>query len=286
MNREEIEIIVLGEKGCGKTNLIHRFLNESTETSPTLLTGLVAPVYSGKTVSSSDGQFSFKICDTTLDKKSRFLLPLFSRSGTIALVCYSTIQEDSYERARGIVKELKQSEPSPSHIILVGTMIDLSSARKVSLTEAEAFAKFEDISFIETSAESGTNIEELFALIANLTLQKDENSLKKSRSPKIKDQGPSFSSSVINILEEDLELDEEIETKIETKPEWEIDHQAKCCNNCGLTFTFFIRRHHCRKCGKIFCFKCSSNFIALPQVGLKDPQRVCSNCLDKIRATQ
>ncbi|KAH8830771.1 hypothetical protein DL96DRAFT_971411 [Flagelloscypha sp. PMI_526] len=30
------------------------------------------------------------------------------------------------------------------------------------------------------------------------------------------------------------------------------------CRGCQRRFTFILRRHHCRRCGKIYCDKCSS----------------------------
>lgn len=42
-------------------------------------------------------------------------------------------------------------------------------------------------------------------------------------------------------------------------PTWEPDEDASECRNCGKRFTFFTRKHHCRRCGRIFCADCSSH---------------------------
>jgi hypothetical protein len=42
------------------------------------------------------------------------------------------------------------------------------------------------------------------------------------------------------------------------------DSIRKCCQ-CSITFTSFIRKHHCRACGRIFCYKCSSKQIEIPE---------------------
>lgn len=36
------------------------------------------------------------------------------------------------------------------------------------------------------------------------------------------------------------------------------DHVRKNCNLCHVSFSLFIRRHHCRRCGEVFCDACSS----------------------------
>ncbi|KAI9006381.1 hypothetical protein DFJ74DRAFT_612240 [Hyaloraphidium curvatum] len=42
---------------------------------------------------------------------------------------------------------------------------------------------------------------------------------------------------------------------------WQLDEDAPVCNGCGKRFGLFLRRHHCRWCGKIFCAACASRRI-------------------------
>mgnify|MGYP000934543739 CR=1 FL=1 len=39
---------------------------------------------------------------------------------------------------------------------------------------------------------------------------------------------------------------------------WKPDHEATQCQKCGIDFSYLIWKHHCRKCGNIFCDNCSS----------------------------
>lgn len=41
-------------------------------------------------------------------------------------------------------------------------------------------------------------------------------------------------------------------------PTWEPDVNAPVCRLCSKRFTFFTRKHHCRRCGRIFCAECSA----------------------------
>ena len=40
-------------------------------------------------------------------------------------------------------------------------------------------------------------------------------------------------------------------------PEWERDADISICNLCRDPFSFSLRKHHCRACGRIFCKRCT-----------------------------
>jgi len=45
---------------------------------------------------------------------------------------------------------------------------------------------------------------------------------------------------------------------------WLPDSHSDVCMMCKTSFDLLIRRHHCRKCGGIYCGGCCSNYIKLP----------------------
>ncbi|KAF2197774.1 FYVE-domain-containing protein [Delitschia confertaspora ATCC 74209] len=48
-------------------------------------------------------------------------------------------------------------------------------------------------------------------------------------------------------------------------PPWQPDEEASSCPVCGHSFTFFYRKHHCRKCGRVVCGNCSLHRITIPR---------------------
>ena len=51
--------------------------------------------------------------------------------------------------------------------------------------------------------------------------------------------------------------------------QWQPNTDRGECNNCTEYFYLFCRRHHCRKCGNIFCKNCLTK------------EKVCSNnCIE------
>ena len=46
---------------------------------------------------------------------------------------------------------------------------------------------------------------------------------------------------------------------------WVDDETVETCYGCNKYFSLFLRRHHCRLCGKIFCYECTKNRIPIPE---------------------
>ncbi|KAJ8560901.1 hypothetical protein K7X08_027091 [Anisodus acutangulus] len=69
-----------------------------------------------------------------------------------------------------------------------------------------------------------------------------------------------------------------------SKDFWMPDHSCRVCYDCDTQFTLFNRRHHCRLCGRVFCAKCTSNWIPVPSSDPRPLQeewekiRVCNYC--------
>lgn len=63
---------------------------------------------------------------------------------------------------------------------------------------------------------------------------------------------------------------------------WVPDHAATHCFGCNSQFWLVKRRHHCRSCGKLFCYSCSNYYCPVPDEQLYNPVRVCSQCYDKL----
>lgn len=71
-------------------------------------------------------------------------------------------------------------------------------------------------------------------------------------------------------------------TVVTVATQWIRDDEAASCMRCGVGFTTFIRRHHCRNCGGVFCGKCSARRLPLLKLGFIEPVRVCETCYQRI----
>eukprot|EP00658_Telonema_sp_P-2_P084632 TRINITY_DN9447_c0_g1_i2.p1 TRINITY_DN9447_c0_g1~~TRINITY_DN9447_c0_g1_i2.p1 ORF type:complete len:413 (-),score=48.80 TRINITY_DN9447_c0_g1_i2:143-1381(-) len=68
---------------------------------------------------------------------------------------------------------------------------------------------------------------------------------------------------------------------------WLADEHFELCADCGVAFSWKLRRHHCRVCGQVFCHECTSKTVAgnaLPgnRFQTRAPQRSCNKCCDDL----
>ncbi|KAK2072824.1 hypothetical protein P8C59_007155 [Phyllachora maydis] len=56
-----------------------------------------------------------------------------------------------------------------------------------------------------------------------------------------------------------------------TLPYWQPDAEVTYCPICHTQFSIFVRKHHCRKCGRVVCNACSPHRITIPYQYIVQP---------------
>lgn len=64
---------------------------------------------------------------------------------------------------------------------------------------------------------------------------------------------------------------------------WQLDDHAQRCKQCRTEFGLFTRRHHCRRCGFIFCDDCSPEIKKERVMMASGFNRVCGACFQSLR---
>uniref|UniRef100_A0A1E1WKB2 FYVE-type domain-containing protein n=3 Tax=Pectinophora gossypiella TaxID=13191 RepID=A0A1E1WKB2_PECGO len=117
-----------------------------------------------------------------------------------------------------------------------------------------------------------------------LALQEEQHVLKTQYSEAqktLEEVGATLSENKLQ-LQELLEK-EAAQAVADDTPTWTSDKDATACTACTKEFTIARRKHHCRRCGHIFCGACSEKTVAL--TGNTKPVRVCDACFAEVRLT-
>lgn len=72
----------------------------------------------------------------------------------------------------------------------------------------------------------------------------------------------------------------EFQQKLSAEERWLGDTEANHCLDCKREFSWMVRRHHCRICGRIFCYYCCNNYVLSKHSGKKE--RCCRACFHKL----
>lgn len=85
---------------------------------------------------------------------------------------------------------------------------------------------------------------------------------------------------------------------------WVDANDVLTCLRCGIAFSFLVRKHHCRMCGRVFCGDCAGTHMPVPAVYIEgmplsppgrpsfswgvpsDKKRLCALCAARAVSTQ
>lgn len=58
------------------------------------------------------------------------------------------------------------------------------------------------------------------------------------------------------------------------------DDIAMQCYGCKYDYSFFVRKHHCRACGRLHCSSCLTYYAPITESGEPSQQKVCLPCFE------
>eukprot|EP00421_Protoceratium_reticulatum_P014674 CAMPEP_0168381546 /NCGR_PEP_ID=MMETSP0228-20121227/12934_1 /TAXON_ID=133427 /ORGANISM="Protoceratium reticulatum, Strain CCCM 535 (=CCMP 1889)" /LENGTH=200 /DNA_ID=CAMNT_0008394651 /DNA_START=25 /DNA_END=627 /DNA_ORIENTATION=+ len=154
------KLVLLGDASVGKSCLVVRFAKgEFYEyQEPT-----IGAAFMTQTVSLGDVVVKFEIWDTAGQERYKSLAPMYYRGAAAAVVVYDITSKESFDAAKSWVVELQSTD---TLIALAGNKSDLDASRVIEGEVARAYADSMGILYMETSAKSGQNVNELFHEIA------------------------------------------------------------------------------------------------------------------------
>ena len=153
------KIILVGDSGVGKTNILTRYINNEFSFSTQSTVGVE---FSGKMIKKDGKAIKLQIWDTAGEERYKSITNAYYKGSKGALVVYDISKRTTFENVNKWIDELKLKGSEDIIIMLVGNKSDLEDKREVQIEEVENKSKLYKIAFCETSAMNGKNIEQVF----------------------------------------------------------------------------------------------------------------------------
>ncbi|XP_072519497.1 ras-related protein Rab-21-like [Salminus brasiliensis] len=153
------KVVLLGEGRVGKTSVILRYCENKFYDKH--ITTLQASFFTKK-LNIAGKRVNLSIWDTAGQERFHALGPIYYRESNGAVLLYDITDEDSFQKVKLWVKELRRILGNEVCLCIVGNKADLEKDRTVSAEEAERYAEAVGAQHHQTSAKVNTGINELF----------------------------------------------------------------------------------------------------------------------------
>ena len=171
----KIKIIVVGDSGVGKTNLINRFASDKFDTNSKATIG-VEFVY--KTLKINKEVIKVEVWDTAGQERYRAITSSYYKGAKGAIIVYDITNEDSFNNVESWMNEVTKKGKTDMQFLLVGNKKDLINDRKVTEQKGIDKAKELNMNLFEASALEKTNVNEAFNYLVKeiyLNIRKEKN---------------------------------------------------------------------------------------------------------------
>ena len=197
----KLKLIVIGDSGVGKTNIIKRYIS-NTFTIDTKST--VGVEFFTKTFKINDDILKLEIWDTAGQERYKAITSAYYRGSSGALIVYDITRIETYNNVDIWIKELNEKVEGSLKLLLIGNKSDKKDERKMSIESALHKARQLNIPLMETSAYDSTNIKKAFETI-------------------LKEMYKEFKKEKVNYKKEKTNKSEGVNLEVENQKE------NKCC---------------------------------------------------------
>jgi len=159
------KVVVTGDSGVGKTNVISRFTNDEFILDNKATIGVE---FGYAEVKVGGGAIAkVQIWDTAGQERFRAITRGYYKGAVGALVVYDLTKMQTFKNIEKWLQELREYAESDIVIMLVGNKKDLENEREVPTQEAQKFAQKQSLLYMETSALDGENVSAAFEQTIN-----------------------------------------------------------------------------------------------------------------------
>ncbi len=156
------KIIIIGNSGVGKSNILGRYLNDEFQQDTKSTVGVE---FGSKKFKIGNSSIKLQIWDTAGQERYRSITSAYYKGSKGCFIVYDITSQQSFDDVEKWYEEISKITEKNISIILVGNKCDLESERKVTIEMGEEKAKNLNCPFYETSALNNTHIDTVFQTI-------------------------------------------------------------------------------------------------------------------------
>ncbi|XP_060534773.1 ras-related protein Rab-21 [Cylas formicarius] len=168
---QNFKVVLLGEGCVGKTSLVLRYVEDKFNSNHI---STVQASFLTKKINIDGKRINLAIWDTAGQEKFHALGPIYYRSSNGAVLVYDITDEDSFQKVKSWVKELRKMLGSELCLVIAGNKIDLEKDRTVSREIAEEYAGKVGAVHFETSAKLNEGVDDMFVALSRRMLTVSE----------------------------------------------------------------------------------------------------------------
>ena len=155
----KFKVVVVGDSGVGKTNLIKRFINDTYNKDSKATVGVE---FLSKTYLINQEVFKIEIWDTAGQERYKSITAAYYKGAKGAMIVYDVTNQTSFDNVDNWANEIKEKAARNINLMIVGNKTDLTDKIVVTSEVATEKAKALEIPIMETSALDSTNVKEAF----------------------------------------------------------------------------------------------------------------------------
>ena len=195
-----LKIVLIGDSGVGKTNILSRFINNEFSLTTQATVGVE---FGSKIIKKGEKLIKLQIWDTAGQERYKSITSAYYKGSKGAFVVYDISRKSTFDNVDKWIDELKNHGSEDVFIMLVGNKSDLKDKREISEEDVQKKAQLYNVAFCETSALEGKNIEYAFESLINEITKKVEKDKEKNNNKNStnKDEGKTITLDTNNIKE-------------------------------------------------------------------------------------
>ena len=152
------KILLIGDSGAGKSCLLLRFADHTYTESYISTIGVDFKI---RTVEMDGKSIKLQIWDTAGQERFRTITSSYYRGAHGIIIVFDVTDADSFHNCRQWMNEIDRYASEGVNRLLVGNKCDLVKHKQVDYHQAKDFADRNEMSFVEASAKTATNVDKI-----------------------------------------------------------------------------------------------------------------------------